>query len=302
MSENNTVYDRFFVLTQEDTIAEIRSYLQQMYEDKFPYNDLATIEGDIVALFHGDYPGYRSSTTSYHDLPHTLSVYLAVARLFHGAFLAGADISAEAAFSGLAAALMHDVGLIQTADDTNGTGAKYTQGHEQRSIEFAQRYFSRPDRDMPAIHMSIVRKAIACTILSLDPSEVEFNDDQCKLIAYSVGASDLYAQMADRAYLEKLILLYDEFTEANIPGYNSPLELLQKTPGFWEFLVKPRIQDKMDNIGDYFMDHFEQSIGRRENLYLSSILNHLEYLKTVLEERENDYREMLRRTSELLAD
>jgi hypothetical protein len=127
MSDSNSLYDRFFVMNEEDTVQEIRTSLREMYQDQFPYQELSLIEADIFDLFRGDFPGYRHSTTSYHDLPHTLSVYLATARLFHGAFLAGKIISAKATFNGIIAALMHDVGLIQTEDDTEGTGAKYTQ-------------------------------------------------------------------------------------------------------------------------------------------------------------------------------
>ena len=42
---------------------------------------LGEVLDDTVALFKGRFPGYRASTTKYHDLRHTLSVALAMARL-----------------------------------------------------------------------------------------------------------------------------------------------------------------------------------------------------------------------------
>jgi hypothetical protein len=149
--------------------------------------------------------------------------------------------------------------------------------------------------------MEIIAKAIYCTILSQDPRTVKFKSDEEKIVCYSVGAADLYAQMADRGYLEKLLRLYDEFTEANIPGYDSPFDLLKKTQGFWDFVVKARIQDNMDNIGDYFAPHFNKTIQQNSNLYLESIQKNLSYLNEVVQERESNYQEMLRRTSELIS-
>ncbi|AFG38663.1 hypothetical protein [Spirochaeta africana] len=299
MKEFTPEYDSFFVLTPDKTIAEVRRWMGAAYPD-MPMTQLERVEQDILALFAGEFPGYRHSTTHYHDLPHTMSVYLATARLLHGAWLAGQGVSMPCAWNGLIGALFHDVGLIQTEDDTSGTGAKYAANHEQRSMKFAADYLARNCEQLPLTDIRIVKKCIACTILSLDPSSIEFPDRETRLVSFAVGAADLYAQMADRAYLEKLLLLYDEFVEAHVPGYKSPLDLLRGTQGFWDHVVSTRIQDKMDNVGDYFIEHFASTIQRRENLYLSSIHQNLAYLQQILEQHAQEYRDMLRRTTEMI--
>lgn len=301
MSNSTHVNDSFFVMTPRKTIDEAHDLLQKMYPN-FPINELHMVENDVINLFSGRYPGYRKSTTHYHDLPHTMSVYLAVIRLLHGAFCAREPVSQSTAWNGLMGALFHDVGLIQTADDTIGTGAKYTSGHEKRSMEFVQQYFSRHDRHLPLTDVKVINKTIVCTILSIDPSTIRFPNQEIRTIGFAVGASDLYAQMADRAYLEKLLLLYDEFVEAHIPGYKSPLDLLRGTQNFWDFVVSSRIQEKMNNIGDYFKYHFSTVGQGHENLYLVSIKKNLAYLQQVLNDHEASYHEMLRRTGELIDD
>ncbi|GAB6089151.1 hypothetical protein [Spirochaeta dissipatitropha] len=301
MIEFEPVYDSFFVLKPEDTLKQVHLCMQSVYPD-FPTKEMSLIENDILDLFNGAYPGYRASTAHYHDLPHTMSVYLAVTRLICGMNFSGHTLSMKHALNSLCGALFHDVGLIQTDDDTTGTGAKYTAGHEQRSMEFVQAYFSSESRNFSFIDLRLINKTIACTILSVDPSSLKFSDSQERMASFAVGASDLYAQMADRAYLEKLLLLYDEFVEAHIPGYQSPLDLLRGTQGFWDYVVRPRIQDKMENIGDYFSSYFEKSRGVSSNLYLESILNNLAYLGEILEDHEACYREMLRRTNEFTQD
>ncbi|MCB9423276.1 MAG: hypothetical protein H6667_26005 [Ardenticatenaceae bacterium] len=46
----------------------------------------------------------------------------------------------------LSASLFHDAGLIQTSDDTEGTGAKYLADHDQRSLRLMRvRYNRRSD-------------------------------------------------------------------------------------------------------------------------------------------------------------
>ena len=91
---------------------------------------------DVEKLFFGHYPGYQASNTKYHDFEHTCAVVLADVRLIYGAMTEGAVFTEQECLKGLLSALYHDVGLIQTSDDTQGTGAKYTVGHrsEERRV------------------------------------------------------------------------------------------------------------------------------------------------------------------------
>ena len=86
----------------------------------------------VVDLFQGNFSGYRSCNTEYHDLQHTLDTFLAMVRLVHGAFITGRTFSKRSISLGLICSLLHDVGYIQKEDDLVGTGAKYTESHVQR--------------------------------------------------------------------------------------------------------------------------------------------------------------------------
>ncbi|MFO7646442.1 MAG: hypothetical protein R6W95_18825 [Desulfosarcina sp.] len=185
---------------------------------------------DTVALFQGRYPGYRASDAWYHDLEHTNAVFICVAAMLHGAHYSGVTISSRGKLLALAAALFHDVGLIRREEETEGTGARYTIGHEARSIAFMESYFAahgyRPEDMLDTRHI------ILCTVLNKPLHDIPFRTDEVHLLGQILGSADVVAQMADRAYLEKLLLLYREFREGRVPGYDSELELLEKTPTF----------------------------------------------------------------------
>lgn len=248
---------------------------------------------DTVRLFRGEFPGYRASSAKYHDLRHTLSVFLATARLAHGASCAGQELSLRGTELLLAAALLHDTGFIQTADDLEGTGAKYLVGHEERSIAFLTRYFTnhgRPPRDILD-----GAQLIACTILEKPLSEIPFASPETELLGQILGSADILAQMADRRYLEKLLLLYRELDEAGISGFDSELTLLTKTQEFYEGLVKRRLSHELKDAGRFMRAHFRVRWDQDEDPYDRAIRNNLSYLDQVLKERRGDYRAHLRR-------
>ncbi|MCX7635744.1 MAG: hypothetical protein N2Z74_08380, partial [Syntrophales bacterium] len=90
----------------------------------FPRFDMTVVAGaydDVLKLFRGQYPGYRGNNVSFHDLTHTLSVVLAMARLMDGATAMGHTWTEKHFNMGLISALMHDTGYIQRDDDTQGT-------------------------------------------------------------------------------------------------------------------------------------------------------------------------------------
>lgn len=151
-----------------DEIKHIISLVAEEYD----FDAFDKVLEDTVRMFDGEYPGYQSSKTRYHDLEHTNSVVLATARLMHGCFLEGKAIDPRSIFLLLVAALFHDIGLIQAANDREGTGAKYTVGHENRSIEFMTAYLSSngysPQDTEDCSHI------IRCTALSLSVKDVPF--------------------------------------------------------------------------------------------------------------------------------
>ena len=100
----------------QDVIKEIKQIYSLMAPSQ-PESNFDPIYADVVALFKGQYPGFRASNTKYHDLEHTNLVVLAVTRLMHGCFLQGHAFIPENFFLGFASALFHDVGLIQAASE-----------------------------------------------------------------------------------------------------------------------------------------------------------------------------------------
>lgn len=273
------LYDLIDVSDPEIVLSEIKKIIQLIN----PAIDSAVLDslyGDIITLFKGEYPGYRASNTKYHDLEHTNSVALATARLIHGCTLADMEFSAENLLLGICAALFHDVGLIQTADDKVGSGAKYTVGHEKRSITFMKRYLA--DKPYSKQQIEDCSHLIMCTLLSLSPAEIPFRTQETETLGQIVGSADLMAQIADRYYLEKLLLLFQEFQEAGIPDFVSELDLLKKTEGFYKNVAKKRLAEDFSGVSKHMAAHFKNRWNVDEDLYSESIQKNIDYLRLLL--------------------
>jgi len=261
----------------------------------FPRFDIAPFDraySDVVALFRGHYPSYRSCNVRYHDLGHTLSVTLAVARLMHGAVEAGQTLSEKDLNIGFISGLMHDTGYIQQASDRQGTGAKYTQVHISRSIAFLQAYF----RNDPAFQNDLdsFRDILLCTGLNTQVESIRFGGATIELLGKILGTADLLGQMADRYYLEKLPDLFDEFAEAGITTFAGPLDLLDKTQGFYQMTLK-RFAEELDNTLRFSRCHFRKRWGIDEDLYIKSIEKNMAYLARVVTLHRENYTDHLRR-------
>jgi hypothetical protein len=263
--------------------ASIRSRFQSVYDD-------------ITSLFNGKYPGYRASNTTYHNLEHTIMVTLATARLIHGCVQGGFTFKYENILLGILAALFHDSGLIQTEHDRKGTGAKYTIGHEKRSVEFMRQNLSL--KKFSTRQMNDCEQLIKCTNLKIDIADIPFHSEEIETLGKIVASADLLGQIADRHYLEKLILLFKEFEEAGIPGFASEGELIEKTEGFYKNVAKKRLTKDLDNISTYMKFHFKDRWNINRDLYADSIKNNISYLKSMLSHGGNSrafYRQYLKR-------
>ncbi len=281
MSENIKLYD-LPVHGDSQAVFEEIEHVAAMAAGVGDFSDARMIHEDVVALFEGRLPGYRACNTKYHNLEHTDSVALAAMRIMHGLSVRGRAFTFRDAFLTISAAFMHDVGLIQTTDDREGTGAKHTIGHEERSVAFAARYFS--GRGWPAGDVEDCADLIRCTNLQISPSSLTFSSDKILLLGQVVASADLLAQMADRTYLEKLLLLYKEFEEAGLPGFESELDLLQKTGDFYENVALARLKDDLGGAGYAARDHFRVRWNIDRNLYMDAVENNISYLRQVLNE------------------
>ncbi len=279
MTKKTVLYDLIEVSDPEIVLTEIKQILMLTVEE-YDSSRFEMVYGDIVTLFRGKYPGYQASNTKYHDLEHTNSVVLASVRLIHGCTLVGMTFDVDNLLLGVYASLFHDVGLIQTKDDKVGSGAKYTVGHEKRSIVFMRKYLSQ--KGFSNQQIEDCSHLIMCTILNLPPKEIPFRSSEIETLGKIVGTADLMAQIADRYYIEKLLLLFQEFQEAGVPDFATELDLLKKTEGFYKNVAKQRLAHDFSGISANMTAHFKQRWGVDKDLYSESIQKNIDYLRILL--------------------
>ena len=247
---------------------------------------------DANRLYNGIYPGYRACNTGYHDLRHANDTFLAMARLIHGAVIDGEQLTERQITLGLIAAIFHDVGYIQEKSDRQGTGAKYTAIHEQRSMDFLSRHGTK--YGLSPEEIAAGRTIMLCTDLDVDIADLSFASYQIELLGKMLGAADLMAQLADPMYLEKLQFLYREFRESGMGNYESELDILQKAVVFYD-IFDHRIQTKLGAVDRFMGLHFHSRWGMRGNLYQEMIIRQKNYLLKTLKIPGFDPRKFFRR-------
>jgi hypothetical protein len=285
-------YEDLIRMSAPDAVFEEVCRIVAVFNSQFDFTALHRVFQDIVKLFRGEYPGYQKCNTRYHDLKHTTDCLLAMARLMHGASLNGLTLPERDAALGLIAALLHDTGYIQMGDDLEGTGAKYTLVHVGRSVAFMEKYFAQAG--FSSRDSDYCMGCVNCTGLDVKIRELQFESAHHRAVGCMLGTADLLGQMADGAYLERLPFLYREFEEGKVPGFESELDLLRKTPAFWEF-TQQRLVAELGNVDRYMRDHFRVWWGLDRDLIREAVEENIAYLKFILENHESGYRRYLRR-------
>jgi len=275
------IYDLININSPDEAFTEIKKTLA-LIDTGFDTSSLKSVYCDIICLFNGKYPGYRASNTKYHNLAHTCGVALATARLIHGLSVKGYTFSSRLIELGLFGALFHDTGLIQTVDELEGTGAQYTIGHEERSIRLMEKYLAA--RGFSAEDINDCGHIIMCTILTVPLADIPFRTDAVRAMGRVLGSADLIAQMSDRNYLEKLPLLFQEFEEAGMPGFETPLELFRNTGKFYHSVVRARLTEEMGDVSSAALFHFRKRWNIDRDLYAESIRNNIRYMKKIYED------------------
>ena len=242
-------------------------------------------------IYGGAYPGYRACNTAYHDLGHANATFLAMARLIHGAVLEGETLSESEIVAGLTAAILHDVGYIQQASDTQGTGAKYKVVHEQRSMDFLGRH--GPEFGLSSEQIAAGQSIILCTKMAADMAAIAFPSAGIRLLGKLLGAADLLAQLADRAYLEKLLYLYRECKEAGTGEFKNELEVFKKTVEFYD-VFELRLKTVLDQSDRFMQPHFAARWNIDKDLYREAILGHQDFLRKALKMKDPDLRRYLK--------
>ncbi|OIN96825.1 MAG: hypothetical protein AUJ48_00915 [Deltaproteobacteria bacterium CG1_02_45_11] len=285
------LYNLIRMDSTEAVLEEVRVILD-LIAPNFNTAPVASSFVKTVELYKGNCPGYQSCNTEYHDLRHITDTFIAMARLVHGAVLNGKTFNDRQIVLGLVTALLHDTGYIQEKHDHEGTGAKYTSSHIQRSIDFLQLYgaeYGLSDEEILA-----GRAIILCTDLAVDISTIKFSTSKIELLGKMLGTADLLAQMADRTYLEKLLFLYHEFKEAEFGGYENELDLLRKTIGFYDFIAE-RLKTTLNATNRFMVSHFASRWNIQTDLYHEAIEKQKNHLKQIVKAPDLDYRSHLKR-------
>jgi hypothetical protein len=291
-----------------ESVDEVRDAVLRILAARYPAEDLAPLRQafeDMKALFGGRYPGHLACDTLYHDLRHTLDMTLATARLIdgHDRVCAPADrLGARRAMSGVMVALLHDSGYIRRASESGvENGAVFTKVHVSRSAEFLRGYL--PTIGFAPEAATAVQLA-HFTGYELDIDQIGLKDPKDHLLGCIIGTSDLVAQMADRQYIEKCRdFLYREFVWGGIARevqpdgheivrYASPTDLVIKTPGFYHYLARPRIEKRLGGVDRYAEAHLDGP-----NLYQQEIARNMDYLHETIE--RGDFQRLRRVTHSL---
>jgi hypothetical protein len=269
----------------DDPLDEIFVLLNLMFPD-FSRKPLVQLHEEIRLIFSGDHPTYRQSNTKYHNLDHTYSVVLATVRLFHGLYHEKWSISEETLIKALFSAYFHDCGLLVKKSEDVETGATFTMGHEKRSMFFMADYLKGKGFPLPFISdCSII---IQSTNLGIDPDTIFFPSAEMQLASFAVGSADFLAQMADRYYVERLPMLFQEHQEGGVGNYNSAYELMQQTSDFYHNVVVDRLATKFGNLTRFMQTHFRERWGMDRNLYMEYMKNNIKYIRYIIGSCKND--------------
>jgi hypothetical protein len=273
------------VVTKDPTAVELE--VQTAYLTIFPEGDRFFVPrafGWAIDCFVGGYRDYQPVDARYHDFEHTLQGTLCMVRLLRARHLAGAQPRLSERFFklGLVAILLHDTGYLKKRGDDDGTGAKYTITHVERSADFAARLLE--EKGFPSSDLIAVQNMIHCTGVDATLNVIPFQSEMEKIVGFALGTADLLGQMAAEDYVEKLPILYSEFAEAAgyiqdkshfIAMFSSAADLMQKTPMFWEKYVQPKLDRDFGGLYRFL----NQPYPSGSNEYLQRIEQNMKRLK-----------------------
>ncbi|HEX6266769.1 MAG TPA: hypothetical protein VFZ81_07710, partial [Burkholderiales bacterium] len=141
----------------------------------------------------------------------------------------------------------------------------------------------------------LAARLVHFTGYEMDIDDIRVDDPKDRMLGCLVGTADLIGQMSDRMYLEKCReFLYREFVWADIARetlpdgrevvrYASPEDLIIKTPGFYEYVARTRMEKKLGAVDRFAAAHFDGP-----NLYQSEIDRNMSFLRQVIETAKFD--------------
>lgn len=269
-------------------VVQVKREVEHCFRRAFPAKD-GKFVSDAFAwandCFTGNYLDYQPIDARYHDFEHTLQVTLCMMRLLANRCREGAlPVIDEKMFQlGLLAILLHDTGYLKKKGDTDGTGAKYTFIHVERSMEFAANLLR--EKNFSEQEIKSVQNMIRCTGVNVSLAAIPFQNEAERITGFALGTGDLLGQMAAKDYIEKLPVLYLEFAEAaqfnseqatSEKIFSSAEDLLKKTPGFWEKFVKPKIENDFLGLYRFLNNPFPSGL----NIYIDRIEKNIARLQS----------------------
>ena len=286
------------------SVGVVRDAVISLLDDACPgasFDQLWIAFYDFDQLGTGRRPVYQGCDTVYHDRQHSLDMTLAMARLLVGyerSATAAEKMGPERVVFGVIVALLHDSGYIRRTDEPRwANGAEFTNWHVSRSAEFLRTYLAKNGLNHWA---TIGARVVHFTGYELNIDDIELSDPKDSLVGHFLGTADLMAQMADRCYLEKCRdRLYSEFIRAGVPikadsdnagdtYYASGIDLLRKTPDFYQHMAATRLDNKFGQAYRYIEVLYD---GR--NPYMEFIEGNFDYLKRVI--KRNDWSKLRRK-------
>lgn len=284
------VTNRVNVTDVESVCSEVCRLIADIYP-KYSTRSIRKAFQIVSDLFRGDYPGYRSCDTPYHDLQHTLDVTLAMARLLSGYEMSagrGSRLGADMIGLGIVLALFHDSGYVRRQGDRrHNNGAEYTNRHVSRGGHFLAAVL--PDIGMAEM-VPVARRLIHFTGYEMAVPSIRLHHPDQRTLGKLLGSADLIAQMSDRCYLEKCRdRLYPEFVAAGIAGdggggyeFDSAEALIFSSPEFFKHVLEDRLGQVMSGVHNYAQRYFNP----HHNYYQEALELNYNYLKHVVERRD----------------
>ncbi len=260
----------------------VANEVEKIHAKIFPDVDgsfIGRVFKQVSEMFAGNYKNYQAMDTVYHDFEHTLQVTLCLVRLMANRHRLGTEpvMTATNFRIGLTAILFHDVGYLKTEDDHEGTGAKFTFVHEQRSCEFADIYLE--DQSWPKSEIFAVQHLISCTGPRSVIDAIPFTSKVERIMGEAVCTADYLGQMSDPNYVDKLPVLFKEFEESDdyreVPKedrlFKTFEDLLRGTPFFWEKIVLSKLNMDCHGLYRFLAEPYPDG----ENPYVDKIKENL---------------------------
>ena len=272
-------------------IEEVKKIFCYHYSKKY-YHRVEQSYRHVRALYEGEFPGYRACNTKYHNFSHSIDTLLASVRLMDGYNLVNTPLPVDLSVKLMVSSLLHDTGYIQESWDREGTGGKYTSTHVARSVQFLSKH-NKIFR-IGADDVRTMGNMIWCTDLAVKTDSIDFSGQEEKTAGFILGTADLLCQMSDRAYMEKLIYLFEEFKEGGVPGFDVEYDIIRKTVDFYGFM-KVRFVETLSDVRMYAQNHFRKRFSIDQNLYKEAIERHMAYLREIIKDSNPDFRKKFRR-------